>query len=219
MHNQSDIEKIIGYKFKDKTLLEGAFIHSSFANEHRVKSNERLEFLGDSVLSIIVTDYIYHHFKKNEGDLSKIRASLVSEKTLSAVMEVLDIGKNLQTGRGIKSNPTNAMLADAFEALVAAIYLDGGLDSAKSFVLGVLQGAMSDIVLGGVPQDNKSALQEKFPNAKIVYKTVAEGEGLEKIYISRVLVNGVMSGEGKSTKKRVAEEIAAGQALKTIKKV
>lgn len=219
---QSDlIEKKIGYKFKDKSILLGAFIHSSYANENRsVKSNERLEFLGDSVLSLIVTDYVYSHFKNGEGDLSKIRASLVNEKTLSFIFEQLELDQFIVKGRGlINSKPTPAMMADAFEALTASIYIDGGYDKANKFVLRVLTSALESLNKTGVPESNKSLLQEKFKTAKIVYQTRFEGEGEKKIYFAKVLINGAVCGEGSSGKKREAEELSAKMALKNVKKV
>ena len=214
------IEKIIGYTFKDKNLLKGAFIHSSYANEHReVKSNERLEFLGDSVLSVIVTDYIYKHYKNNEGDMSKIRSSLVSEKSLSFIFENLNLSKYIVVGVGLKNTaPTNAMTADAFEAVVAAIYLDGGLENARNFVLSVLETALEKINETGVPESNKSLLQEKFKTARIRYETTHKGEGQDKVYSAVVYVNNVACGRGESGKKRFAEEDAAKEALKNAKK-
>lgn len=216
----AQIEKIIGYKFNNTKLLENAFIHSSYAHENRCKSNERLEFLGDSVLSIVVTDKIFHHYKMQEGDLSKIRASLVSENSLSFIMQQLSLGQFIKKGAGLReTNPTKAMQADAFEAIVAAIYLDGGLENAKRFVLDVLSSAMSDIDRGGVPDSSKSLLQERLPSAKINYVTTSEGQDNEKIYHAKVYVNDVMSGIGSSNKKKVAEELAAKQVLDSLKKV
>lgn len=214
------VEKIIGYTFKNKNLLKSAFIHSSYANEHReTKSNERLEFLGDSVLSVIVTNYIFVHYKNNEGDMSKIRSSLVSEKSLSFVFENLNLAKYIIVGVGLKnSNPTNAMMADAFEALTAAIYLDGGIESATTFVLSVLDSALEDINETGVPESNKSLLQEKYKTAKIRYETTHDGEGQDKTYTAVVYINNVASGKGVSQKKRFAEDIAAKEALKKVKK-
>lgn len=213
------IEKIIGYTFKDKNLLKSAFIHSSFANEHKeLKSNERLEFLGDSVLSVIVTDYIFKHYKNNEGDMSKIRSSLVSEKSLSFIFENLDLAKYIFVGVGLKNtNPTNAMMADAFEAIVASIYLDGGLDKARNFVLSMLETALEDINETGVPESNKSLLQEKFKTAKIRYETTHEGDGQEKTYTAIVYINNEPCGKGESQKKRFAEDMAAKEALKNVK--
>ena len=213
------IEKIIGYTFKDKNLLKGAFIHSSFANEHKdTKSNERLEFLGDSVLSVIVTDYIFAHYKNNEGDMSKIRSSLVSEKSLSFIFENLNLAKYIVVGVGLKNQkPTNAMMADAFEAIVASIYLDGGIEKARTFVLAMLETALEDINETGVPESNKSLLQEKYKTAKIRYETTHEGEGQDKTYTAIVYINNIPSGKGESQKKRFAEDIAAKEALKKVK--
>jgi len=214
------IEKIIKYTFKDKSLLKGAFVHSSFANEHReIKSNERLEFLGDSVLSVVVTDYIFKHYKNNEGDMSKIRSSLVSEKSLSFIFENLNLSKFIVVGVGLKnSKPTNAMMADAFEAVVAAIYLDGGIEEARSFILSVLETALENINETGVPESNKSLLQEKYKTAKIHYETSHSGEGQDKIYNAVVFINGVPCGSGVSNKKRFAEDMAAKEALFNVKK-
>lgn len=217
MFSVEKIEEKINYKFKNKELLKTAFTHSSLANEKRTASNERLEFLGDSVLSLVITDRIYHHFKLSEGDLSKIRASLVSEDSLSLIMEELGMDEQLLCGAAFNGKkPTKAMVADSFEAMVAAIYLDGGEGAAKNFILGVFKSAMSDIDSHGVPDSAKSRLQEKFKNARIVYKTEVTTQNLEKIYNCRVFVNGVMSGIGASTKKKVAEEIAARQALEKV---
>lgn len=209
------IEKIIGYKFKDKELCKGAFIHSSYANEHRAyKSNERLEFLGDSVVSVIVTDYIFERFRNNEGDLSKIRASLVSEKSFSAIFASLGLDNFILTGAGLKNTkPTNAMMADAFEALVASVYLDGGINKARELVLKLLDSSLKDINKTGVPESNKSLLQEKYKTAKIYYDTKSAGEGQDKKYFAVVYVNGVPLGKGVSQKKRFAEDMAALEAL------
>lgn len=217
----SKIQKIIGYEYANKDLLKTAFVHSSYANEHKAqKSNERLEFLGDSVLSVIVTDYIYNHYRKNEGDLSKIRASLVSEKSLSFLFENLGLEQYLLKGVGLKNQKaTNAMMADAFEAIIGSIYQDGGIEKARQFVLRMFETAFSQIKRSGVPESYKSLLQEKYKKAIILYETKQIGEGLEKVYNTRVFVNGVMSGIGKAQKKKDAEESAAKDALRKIKKV
>lgn len=213
------IENKINYVFKDKNLLASAFVHSSYSNEHNHESNERLEFLGDSVLQLIVTENIFSSYKKNEGELSKIRASLVSEKSLSFIFEQLGLDKFILTGAGLKNTkPTRAMMADAFEALVASIYLDGGYFNAKKFVLSVLKSALAQIKKFGVPDSYKSKLQEKFKTAKIVYDTKSSGEGQDKTYTSKVFINGVMCGIGTSGKKREAEELSAFQALDSVKK-
>ena len=220
MEDFKAVEAIVMHEYKDKNLLKNAFIHSSYANEHKVRSNERLEFLGDSVLSVIVTDEIYHKYRKNEGDLSKIRASLVSEKSLSFIFDGLGLTKFLQCGEGFKGKtPTPAMQADAMEALIASLYLDAGIDKAREFVLTVMSEALKGISTHGVPDSNKSLLQEKFKTAKISYQVSSVGEGEEKTYTSKVYINGVMSGIGVSGKKREAEEISAHKALENIKKI
>ena len=217
----SKVQKIIGHTYKSRELLKTAFVHSSYSNEHKAqKSNERLEFLGDSVLSVIVTDYIFNHYRRNEGELSKIRASLVSEKSLSFLFEQLDLEKYIMKGVGLQNQKsTNAMMADAFEAIVGSLYQDGGIDVAREFVLRMFETAFKQIKRAGVPESYKSLLQEKFKKATILYETKPSGEGLDKIYNSRVFINGVMSGIGTSEKKKNAEELAAKNALEKIKKV
>lgn len=215
------IQKKIGYAFKNESLLKNAFVHSSFANENKAKSNERLEFLGDSVLNLIVTDYVYKHYNKfSEGELSKIRASLVSEKSLSFIFEQLGLDRYIMCGAGLKNTkPTNAMMADAFEAVVASIYLDGGMAFAQNFVLKMLSTALEEIKSEGVPESKKSLLQEKHKTKRVIYETKSTGEGQEKVYYSKAIINGVVCGEGFGAKKRDAEEQAAGNALKQVKKV
>lgn len=214
------IEKKLGYTFSDKSLLKNAFTHSSYANEHRVQSNERLEFLGDSVLSVVITDELYHSYKKSEGDLSKIRASLVSEKSLAFIFSGLSLDKYIICGEAFKTaKVSQAMIADAFEATLAAIYLDGGITSARKVILSLFEMPLKAIRSSGVPESHKSKLQEKFKTSKIYYQTVSSGEGENKVYKSRVFINGVMSGIGIATKKREAEELSALEALKSVEKV
>ena len=214
------IEKIIGYTFKDKNLLKNAFIHSSFSNEHKVESNERLEFLGDSILSFVIAEEIFKRYHKSEGELTKIRASLVSEKSLAFISRQLGIDKFLIVGAGLSGKtPTEAMIADCFEALLASIYLDGGMAKAKIYLLKIFEGALKDIGRNGVPDSYKSKLQERFKNSKIIYDTKSTGDGEDKIYNSVVLINGVACGNGQAKKKRFAEENAAMEALKNISKV
>lgn len=220
MEDLKKIEQIVGHTFKNKELLKTAFVHSSFANEHKIRSNERLEFLGDSVLSVIVTDEIYHKYRKNEGGLSKIRASLVSEKSLSFIFENLGLTEFLKCGEGFRGKlPTKAMQADAMEALIASIYLDAGIEKAREFVLHVMEAPLKEVNTHGVPDSYKSKLQEKFKTAKIFYQTTSDGEGEEKNYTSKVFINSVMSGIGVSGKKREAEEMSAKKALENVKKV
>ena len=133
--NISAVEKIIGYTFKSKKLLTRALTHSSYSNEHRVESNERLEFLGDAVIEFIITEKLYTEFKGKEGDLSKIRALIVSEKPLAAAIDKLGLEKYLLKGVGESKNTTKskAMKCDMFEAIAGAIYIDGGIEETKKF--------------------------------------------------------------------------------------
>ncbi len=220
MDNYSSIFQTIGCTFKNRTLLKIAFTHSSYANEHKYVSNERLEYLGDSVLSLIISDYLYRNFGKSEGDLSKMRASLVSESSLAIKFSALKLDKFLFVGEGLKhSEPTDAMKADAFEALVAAIYLDRGLSTASNFVLDTFREDLKALKLSGVPESNKSKLNELFPSKVVAYKTEVMGEGNQKHYDCVVYINGKAVGRGKARKKRVAEEKAALETLKNLEQV
>ena len=134
------LQERIGYRFHDKALLERALIHSSYANESRqkIECNERMEFLGDAVLSIIVADHIFHKFHLAEGDLTRIRASLVCEKSLFEFAQKIQLGQELLLGHGEEQTGGRerpSVVSDAFEALIAGIYLDGGLEAAQRFVL------------------------------------------------------------------------------------
>ena len=140
MFSFDKIEKIIGYKFQNRKLLNTAFVHSSYANEHKVECNERLEYLGDAVLEFIITDKLYSLFNLGEGQLTKYRASLVNEDTLSFIVSELNLDSFLLKGKGEKKNgiDSKAIKCDLFEAIVGAIYLDSGIEFAKQFVLNVM---------------------------------------------------------------------------------
>ena len=135
-----ELEQKIHYTFKDRSWLEVAMTHSSYANEmkHGTQYNERLEFLGDAVLSIIVSDYLFNNYTAREGDLTKLRAAIVCEKSLDVVARQFDLGKHLRLGKGedlTGGRERPSILADAVEALISAIYMDGGIEPAKDFVL------------------------------------------------------------------------------------
>ena len=165
MESIDRFEQIIGYSFKDKSLLEQALSHSSYANEKKNAggSNERLEFLGDSVLSIVVSDYLYKHFTQvAEGELTKLRASLVCEKSLHVFAQQIHLGDFLRLGKGEENTGGRerpSILADAFEAVIAAIYLDGGMEPASKHILRFMP---EDIEHGKKPvySDYKTVLQE-----------------------------------------------------------
>ncbi len=216
------LEEALQYKFKDRKLLERALTHSSYANENRHSegSNERLEFLGDSVLSIIVAEHIFLNYKNlPEGELTKIRASLVCENALHEFASELKLGDFLLLGKGEQQNggaSRPSILADAFEAVLAAIYLDGGIEPARSHVLRFVDkklGCMASVAF----KDYKTVLQEVIqqnPEEKLEYVLVDEkGPDHAKIFTVEVHLNSNVIGVGTSGSKKRAEQEAAKQAL------
>ena len=215
-------EEILGYKFKNIKLLENALTHSSYANEvhSSLGSNERLEFLGDSVLSIIVSEYLYKNYKKlPEGELTKLRASLVCEKTLCMFSKQLNVGDYILLGKGEANNHGNeraSILADAFEAILAAIFLDGGIEVAKNhvlkFIIPELENGEYDLFI-----DYKTALQEiiqRNPEERLTYVLVDEsGPDHDKRFTVEVHLNSNVLGTGIGKSKKQAEQEAAHQAL------
>lgn len=218
----NNFEKNLGYKFNNRKLLENALTHSSFANENRnsLSSNERLEFLGDSVLSIIVSDYIYNKFPDMpEGKLTKLRASLVCEQTLCKFSKELGMGEALRFGKGEMLSggaERPSILADAFEATLAAIYIDGGMEPAKKHVLRFIKQELEHHTDTAV-KDYKTVLQEiiqKNPEEKISYVLVNEsGPEHDKMFEFEVKLNSNTIGKGKGKSKKQAEQMAAKQAL------
>ena len=202
MHN---FEEILQYKFNNIKLLENALTHSSYANEtHSAHgSNERLEFLGDSVLSIIVSEHLYKNFKKlPEGELTKLRASLVCEKTLCMFSKQMNVGDYLLLGKGEANNHGNerpSILADAFEAILAAIYIDGGIDAAKKhvlrFIIPELENREYELF-----NDYKTALQEviqRNPEERLSYVLIDEsGPDHDKQFTVEVHLNSNVIGTG-----------------------
>lgn len=220
MFNSSKIEKIIGYKFKNKQLLQTAFVHSSYANEHKVECNERLEYLGDAVLEFVVTDKLYKTFNLKEGLLTKYRASLVNEGTLAFVIEELQLDAFLLKGKGEKRNfiDSKAIKCDLYEAIVGAIYLDGSIVEAQNFIYSTLETFLNDLQTQGLKNDSKSALQEMLVNQKIIYSTTKHGESHNPHYKSTVIVNGQNMGFGEGTNKKSAEQVAAKNTIDMLKK-
>ncbi len=221
MEKISEFEEIIGYKFNDKNLIFTALSHSSFANENKKqrKSNERLEFLGDSVLSIIVSDFIFEHYTfLPEGELTKIRASLVCEKALFKFAKEIRLGDFIMLGKGEENTGGRtrpSILADAFEAVIAAIYLDGGMEAAKKHVLRFIPKDFD-------PRhyhitDYKTILQEiiqRNPEEMVEYVLKDEkGPDHDKEFTVQVMLNSNVIGEGKGKSKKNAEQMAAKQAL------
>ena len=216
------LEDNLKYSFKNKNLLLNAVTHSSYANEARngIISNERLEFLGDSVLSIIVADYLYKEFSNlPEGQLTKLRASLVCEKSLCSFSRELNVGDYLRLGKGEERSGgrnRDSILADAFEAILAAMYLDGGIEVARKHVLRFILDELKHTD-DEVFKDYKTALQEiiqRNPEESVSYSLISEsGPDHKKIFEVEVHLNSNVIGKGKGRSKKQAEQMAAKQAL------
>lgn len=218
------LEQTLGYTFANRSLLLHALTHSSFVNESRetgVSSNERLEFLGDSVLGMIMAEHLFDTFSHTpEGELSKLRASVVCEDSLARLARRMNLGNYLRMGRGEEKNggrERDSILADAMEAVIAAIYLDGGMDSIRPLVVGWLSDAAAHSAhQGGMEQDYKTRLQEyaQQSNHIVSYHLVGEsGPDHNKLFQTQVLLDGkvIAAGEGQSKKK--SEQSAAKAAL------
>lgn len=219
----SDFEKIIGYTFKDISLLETALTHSSYANEKQLKRdcNERLEFLGDSVLGVITADYFYHNLNHlPEGEMTRKRAACACEKSLYSFAKEIELGNYILLGKGeerMNGRKKPSILADAFEALIGAIYLDGGLECARDFVLEFVKRA-ANIQMSIV--DYKTVLQEiiqKNPAEHLTYVLVGEsGPDHDKRFEVEVRLNSNVVGFGRGRSKKIAEQQAARQALELL---
>ena len=217
------LEGRLGYNFKNISLLKNALVHTSYANEVRngVTSNERLEFLGDSVLSLIVSDHIFNKFSgMPEGELTRLRASLVCEKSLCSFARELDLGHFLYLGKGEDKGggrDRDSILADAFEAVLAAIYLDGGMDAAKEYVMRFVLREIK-VHTEENTKDYKTILQEiiqRNPEETVSYiLTGSDGPDHDKSFTVEVHLNSNVIGEGTGKSKKQAEQMAAKQALK-----
>ena len=220
--NLEEFQGKIRYYFNDKELLIEALSHSSYANEKRKgrNSNERLEFLGDSVLSIVVSQYLFEHFTHlPEGELTKIRASLVCEKSLYEFAKQIDLGEHILLGKGEENTGGRervSILADAFEAVIAAVFLDGGLESAKRHILKFIPKDIDDRKPVSF-SDHKTILQEiiqKNPEEKVEYKLVGQsGPDHNKAFKVQVRLNSNVIGTGIGRSKKEAEQMAAKEAL------
>jgi len=215
------LEKRIGYTFRNKAYLKTALTHSSYANELKkgLECNERQEFLGDAVLSLVVSDYLYKGSHLSEGDLTKLRASLVCEKSLCGFARQIDLGSHLRLGRGEEQTGganRPSILADAFESLIAGIYLDSGMESARGFILPFVERALEDDGKDSF-QDYKTMLQEivqQNPGEALSYVLVEEsGPDHDKRFEVEVHLNSNVIGRGVERSKKGAEQMAAREAL------
>ena len=217
-----DLETAIGYRFRNISLLQNALAHSSYANERwhdSLKSNERLEFLGDSILGMVTAEYLYRNFPdRPEGDLTRMRADMVCEQALAQVADRIDLGKHLLLGNGEETGGgrhRDSILADAVESVIAACFLDGGMEPARQFI--------NTFVLTDVPVkklrnvDYKTALQERVQQKKnqvLAYALVGEsGPDHDKQFRVEVSLNGKVVGEGIGSSKKRAEQAAARAAI------
>ena len=220
-----DLETAIGYRFKNIMLLQNALTHSSYANEHwhdSLKSNERLEFLGDSILGMVVAQHLFRTYPDRlEGDLTRMRADMVCEKALAKIAEQIDLGKHLLLGNGEEQNGGRnrpSILADAVESVLAACFLDGGMTAAEAFI--------NRFVLSNVPSDKptnldyKTALQElvqQKKNQQLAYRLAGEsGPDHDKKFTVEVTLNDKVVGQGIGTSKKRAEQNAAKEAMEKL---
>ena len=225
-HNIDVLEKKIGYKFKNPDLLLNALTHSSYANENRgISDNERLEFLGDAVLGLVIADYLYRLFEEHkEGDLTKIRASIVSEGPLSQIARDIGLGRFLLLGKGEAisgGRDRDSVLADALEAVIGAVYLEAGINQAKELIIGLFSSLMENSFQGKGFQDYKTNLQEVLQamgEEEIVYRVIKEtGPDHDKEFVIEVLCGRRVIGRGKGKSKKEAEQRAAKEALGNIR--
>ncbi|MBQ4521596.1 MAG: ribonuclease III [Lachnospiraceae bacterium] len=216
----SKFEEKIGYTFSNKKLLEQAFSHSSYINERKVNhedSYERMEFLGDAVLELVVSQYLFDHYKeKTEGELTKLRASLVCEATLSQCARTMGISDYLLLSKGEEltgGRQRDSILCDVFEAVLGAIYLDSGLSAARNHVEQFL---MTDIEEKQLFYDAKTILQEKMQKDgnKVTYELVEErGPQHSKEFVVHAVIDGIVVGKGIGKTKKAAEQMAAYKTL------
>ncbi len=221
-----DIEKQLNYKFKNKDLLILAFVHRSFVNEHRDlmhEHNERLEFLGDSVLGLVIADFLYNKLTtSSEGKLSSIRSSLVDANACAIYLKKLNIEECVLLGKGEKQTSIRGretIFSDVFEAIVAAIYLDGGYKKANDFILKRLKDEIENILKNPIRnfkaelQDYTQKKYQKIPNYRVMKES---GPDHEKTFDIGVFIDEELLGEGQGLSKKDAEQKAAKNALEKI---
>jgi len=222
-----ELETAIGYRFHNITLLQNALAHSSYANErwhNSLMSNERLEFLGDSILGMLVADYLYRTFSdRPEGELTRMRADMVCERALAKIAAQIGLGEHLLLGKGEElggGRSRDSILADAVESVIAACYLDGGMEAAKGFIDRFV---LTRVPVSGLANaDYKTALQELVQqkrNQSLVYSLVGEsGPDHDKVFQVELTLNGSLIGRGSGGSKKRAEQEAARVALEALQK-
>ena len=222
--NVEELEKNIKYTFKNKQLLKTALTHTSYAYEHGVQSNEKLEFLGDSILEFVSSEYMYNKYTNlKEGEMTKVRATVVCEKSLYKIAILHNFSDFLYLGKsevmtGGSERP--AILADSVEAVIAAMFIDGGLEPAKKFIVENLKDEIEIATKHVGQKDYKTVLQEELQkngDVKIEYKIIKEtGPDHDKTFTAEVKLNGKVLAQGEGKTKKQAEMDAADKALKTL---
>ncbi|MEY2484936.1 MAG: ribonuclease [Verrucomicrobiota bacterium] len=217
------LEQRIGYEFQDPRLLTEALTHPSLGHETQRHhfSNQRLEFLGDAILQVVITEYLFHHFSREaEGQLTKLRSRLVSRDALTAHAAALDLGQYLLMGRGEEASggrERTSTLADAFEALIGAIYLDSDLETAKKFILTQAKPDLEQLAEEPVdinPKGNLQELLQSISPQSPVYETVSEsGPEHDKTFVVQCVWEGMILGRGSGRSKKQAETAAATEAM------
>ena len=218
-HKPEELQEVLHYTFKNPALLRIALTHTSYANESKVATthNERLEFLGDSVLSVVVADYLFHQSGRPEGELTRMRASPVSEDALFQFAQEIHLGEYLRLGHGEdlgggRNRPS--VVSDAFEAVIAALYLDGGIEAARAFILPFVTSALTK---QSAEEDYKTKLQEivqQNPSERLRYVVASQtGPDHDKHFVVEVHLNSNCIGSGEGHSKKQAEQAAAKEAL------
>ena len=216
-----ELEKSIGYEFKNKELLKNALTHTSYAYENNVESNEKLEFLGDSILEFLSSKYLFNNYKNlKEGEMTKVRATVVCEESLHKIALKHNFSDFLYLGKSESSNKANlskAILADSVEAIIAAIYLDSNLEKAEEFIVKNFEESIKIASKNVGIKDYKTVLQERLQihgNVEIKYTILNEsGPDHNKIFESKVECNGKLLGTGTGKTKKASEMAAAKSAL------
>ncbi len=225
INNIAELEQKLNIKFNNKDLLHKAFVHRSYLNENKIaeESNERLEFLGDAVLELVVTEYLFEKYQKDEGELTAIRSALVRGRHLSEIAETLGIYDCLFLSIGERKSSDKArglILANALEALIGAIYLDQGYDAVKDFIISHIASRVEKILEEKLYIDSKSELQERVQEKDKVtphYKVLKEeGPDHNKIFTSAVYIADEQVATGEGSSKNSAEQAAASAALKKL---
>jgi ribonuclease-3 len=225
MRPVSELQQQIAFTYRDPRLLERALTHKSYANENRLSEhNERMEFLGDSVLSLVVSELLMNALPgASEGELSRIRAAVVSEPSLAAVARTIGLGEFLLVGRGEEQTggrDKDSLLADSLEALVASLYLDGGLEPAGAFITRFFRATLDRVRTAGGTADHKTELQELCQERlKILpeYRVVSEtGPDHRKEFTIELSIRGEVCGRGTGRNKKEAEQRAAKEALEKL---